>query len=193
MPDQLRNIIPFMHEAGHLKRSVRQGWWIAGVRDPESVAEHSFRTAIIGYLIAMLEDASPEHAAVLGLFHDVPEARIGDIPSTGKCYISSLSPEQIAKDQTACLPAKLSERIVGLVAEFAKCDTAEARCAKDADKLECLLQAREYERQGFQDLQPWIDTMLCATRTASGKSLAVAACEVPPETWWTEIVSSYGR
>jgi hypothetical protein len=35
----------YLYEAGQLKRVKRSGWWIAGVKDPESVAEHSFRTA----------------------------------------------------------------------------------------------------------------------------------------------------
>jgi putative hydrolase of HD superfamily len=34
----------------------------------------------------------------------------------------------------------------------------EARLAKDADKLECLIQAREYQAQGHEDVPPWIET-----------------------------------
>lgn len=188
-----REIVPFLHEAGHLKRSARQGWWIAGIRDPESVAEHSFRTAIVGYVIATLEGADPERTATLCLFHDLPETRLGDIPSTGKRYVSAAPAEQVAKDQTAQLPAELAERIQRLVSEFETASTAEARCAKDADKLECLLQAREYEAQGFRDVQPWVDTMVEAMRTDSGKALAAAALKVKPDAWWYDIVANYGR
>jgi len=191
MPD--RTITPFLHEVGHLKRAARQGWWIAGVANPESVAEHSFRTAVIGYVIASLEGADAERTAVLCLFHDVPEARLSDIPSTGKRYVSAAPAEQIAKDQTAGLPAALAEHITGLIGEFEQVSTPEARCAKDADKLECLLQAREYQSQGYQDVQPWIDTMVAAMRTETGKGLAKEACELPVNAWWHEIVSGYGR
>jgi 5'-deoxynucleotidase YfbR-like HD superfamily hydrolase len=36
-----------------------------GVRHPESIAEHSFRTAVIGYLLAHLEGANPERTALI--------------------------------------------------------------------------------------------------------------------------------
>lgn len=188
-----RAIIPFLHEVGHLKQSARQGWWIAGIRTPESVAEHSFRVAAVGFVIAAMEGADPERTAVLGLFHDLAETRLGDIPSTGKRYVSQTPAEQVAKDQTAELPAPLAERILGLVGEFEESSTPEARCAKDADKLECLLQAREYQAQGNPQVQPWIDTMVAAMRTESGKALAAAALEVSPDAWWHDIVASYGR
>jgi len=188
-----REIVPFLHEAGHLKRSVRQGWWIAGVKQPESVAEHSFRTAIVGYVIAAMEGADPERTATLCLFHDLPEARQSDIPSTGKRYVSMAPDTQVAKEQTAQLPAHLAERIQALIGEFEECSTPEAKCAKDADKLECLLQAREYQAQGYQDVQPWIDSMVDAVKTGAGKALAAAALEVKPSAWWYDIVANYGR
>lgn len=188
-----RDIVPFLYEAGHLKRSVRQGWWIAGIENPESVAEHSFRTAIVGYVIAALEGADPERTATLCLFHDLPETRLGDIPSTGKRYISQAPADQVTKDQTADLPGYLAERIRNVIAEFEDKTTPEARCAKDADKLECLLQAREYLAQGNQQAQPWVDTMVDAVSTKSGKALATAALAVEPSTWWYDIVASYGR
>lgn len=187
------SVVTFLHEAGHLKRAARQGWWIAGIRHPESVAEHSFRTAMVGFVIATLEGANPERTATLCLFHDLAETRQGDIPSTGKRYVSVAPAEQVVKDQTADLPAHLADRIMSLVGEFEERSTREAVCAKDADKLECLLQAREYQAQGYRDVQPWIDTMETALRTASAKSLAMAARETTPDAWWFEIVSGYGR
>lgn len=188
-----REIIPFLHEAGHLKRSARQGWWIAGVQNPESVAEHSFRTALIGYVIASLEGGNAERVATLCLFHDLPETRQGDIPSTGKRYVSMVPDTDVIRDQTAQLPDDLAERIYALIGEFEDQTTLEARCAKDADKLECLLQAREYQAQGYADAQPWIDTMVDAMKTPTGKALAGAALEVAPSAWWYEIVANYGR
>lgn len=186
-------IIPFLHEAGHLKRSVRQGWWIVGVQNPESVAEHSFRTAIVGYVIAAMEGADPERTAALCLFHDIPETRQGDVPSTGKRYVTMVPDTEVAQDQTAHLPGHLAERIRSLIGEFEEQTSSEARCAKDADKLECLLQAREYQAQGYRDAQPWIDTMVDAVKTPAGEALAAAALDVEPNAWWYDIVANYGR
>lgn len=47
MADDLSAVGRFLYEAGTLKQTRRTGWWMAGVRDPESVAEHSWRTALI--------------------------------------------------------------------------------------------------------------------------------------------------
>jgi len=47
--------------------------------------------------------------------------------------------------------------IHGAVIEYENGEMPEARSARDADKLECLFQAREYQDQGHQNLQPWID------------------------------------
>lgn len=188
-----REIVPFLHEAGHLKRSARQGWWIAGVKNPETVAEHSFRTAVIGYVIGAVEGADAERVATLCLFHDFPEARQGDVPSTGKRYVSMAPDTDVIRDQTAQLPEHLADRIRALTGEFEEQATPEARCAKDADKLECLLQAREYQAQGYADVQPWVDTMVDVMRTPTGKALASAALEVAPSSWWYDIVANYGR
>jgi putative hydrolase of HD superfamily len=50
--------------------------------------------------------------------------------------------------------------------------TLEARCARDADKLKCLLQARKYEDQGYRNVQPWIDSSVASLHTPSAKQLA---------------------
>lgn len=192
MRDEDGTTAAFLIEAGHLKRTKRTGWWIAGIRDPESVAEHSYRTGVIAYVLALMEGVDANKAAALALFHDLPETRIGDIPSTGKKFAQTAPAEDVIATQTANLPAELAGPIRDLIAEFEAKETPEARCAKDADKIECLLQAREYQAQGHSLTQPWVDTMVAAVRTESGKRLAEAAAQVPVDAWWREIVSSYG-
>jgi putative hydrolase of HD superfamily len=182
----------YLVEAGHLKRTKRAGWWIAGVRDPESVAEHSFRVGVIGYVLAVMEGADANRTAALCLFHDLPETRIGDIPSTGKRYITAADPNEIARDQTEGILPDVADSVRGLIGEFEANDSLEARCAKDADKLECLIQGLEYQAQGYQLAKPWVDTMVMAVRTDAGKRLAEAALRTPVDSWWHEIVASYG-
>jgi len=41
----------YLHELGQLKRAQRSGWWLAGIRDAESVAQHSFRSPRQAYSI----------------------------------------------------------------------------------------------------------------------------------------------
>jgi putative hydrolase of HD superfamily len=186
-------IVGFLHEAGHLKNTPRAGWQLAGVRHPESVAEHSFRVAVLALVIATMESCDPERAATMAVFHDVPEARTTDLHSVAKPWVQVETDADVASAQVERLPNRLAGPIWDLIAEFAAKATPEAVCAKDADKLECLLQAREYAAAGNTLVQPWIDTMRDAMVTESGKRLAEAAVHASPDAWWHDIVASYGR
>lgn len=193
----MHGVVRFAYEAGQLKRLPRAGWLVAGVPHPESVAEHSFRVAVLAYLIAVLEGADPNRAAALGLFHDLPETRIGDVPSVGRPYVTTAAPELVAGDQVAGLPKHLASHITALITEHESAKTPaatpEARCSRDADKVECLLQAREYQVQGNQLVQPWIDSMVAAVSTETGKRLAAAAQEVSPDAWWADFAANFGK
>jgi putative hydrolase of HD superfamily len=195
--DTLHGVAKFAYETGQLKQLSRAGWLLAGVRDPESVAEHSFRVGVLAYIIAALEGADPDRAATLGLFHDLPETRIGDVPSVGRPYVSTAPPHDVAVDQAAELPNALATHIVALIDEHESAKTAaatpESRCSRDADKLDCLLQAREYQAQGNGHMQPWIDSMVAAVSTETGKRLAAAAQDVAPDAWWAEFAANFGK
>ncbi|WP_186763401.1 HD domain-containing protein [Lentzea tibetensis] len=131
-------IVRYAYEAGYLKRTPRAGWQLASVPHLESVAEHSFRVGIVAYIIAVHESANPDRAAALSLFHDMPETRIGDIPSVGKRYVSTSDPRQVAHDQAEGLPDALARHITALVDEHESAKrpdaSPEARCSRDADK-----------------------------------------------------------
>lgn len=187
-------IIRFAHEAGRLKTLPRTGWQIAGIDRPESVADHSYRVGVLAYTIAVLEGLpNPERAAALGLFHDLPECRLGDIPAVGRAYITTADPGQVAVDQTAGLPKQLASGIRGLIDEHESAKrpdaTPAARCSRDADKLDCLLQAREYEITGNRRTEVFVNTMLDALTTPTAKALGHAALEVDPAEWWTDFSS----
>lgn len=190
-------IVSFAHEAGHLKQLKRAGWLHAGVRDPESVAEHSFRVGVLAFCIAIQEGANADRAATLALFHDLPETRIGDIPAVGKRYVKTADPQYVIGEQVAVLPAALAARIAALVNEHEGAKTpdatAEAKCSRDADKIECLLQAREYQREGYTELGLWVSSMAESVVTETGKRLAAAALDVSPGDWWERFAESFGQ
>src|SRR3954449_8173699 len=104
-------IAAFAFEMGVLKRQRRSGWWHAGIRDPESVAEHSLRVAQLAALIASEEGGDPARAAYLGMWHDSQETRIGDIPHSARPYVEVASNERITDDQTAVLPDNAAKSI----------------------------------------------------------------------------------
>src|SRR5512132_1864695 len=190
---ELEGLTNFLYEMGLLKRYKRTGWWIAGIDNPESIAEHSFRTAIIGYLLAVMEGADPARTATLCLFHDTQETRIGDVPSVGKAYVVTAPNPEVTADQVAGFPAEISQAVRQVVEEFESRETLEAQLAKDADKLECLIQAREYQAQGHQDVPPWIETSAAALRSKSARRVAEACQQIPPRQWWKAFAESYPR
>jgi putative hydrolases of HD superfamily len=165
----------FLYEIGLLKRYPRTGWLQVGVRAPESVADHSFRASVTASVIAVMEGADPQRAAFLALWHDSQETRTTDLPHLSRPYVTAAANEDVTRDQVRPLPAAIADTIRRAVAEYEAAKTPEARCARDADKLECLLQAREYEEQGHRNVQSWIDSSLASLKTPAGKQLAQEA------------------
>jgi putative hydrolases of HD superfamily len=173
----------FGYELGILKRMRRAGWWHAGVRDPESVAEHSMRAAHLAALIAAEEGADPVRASFLALWHDTQETRTGDLPHTVKGYLTKPQPRQITADQTAKLPERSRDLVRAAVDEYESRDTPEARCAADADKLEMLLQAVEYRDIGVTRVDGWIDSARAGLTTDTARRVADAAVTLSPLAW----------
>lgn len=188
MAEELSKLTGLLYEMGLLKRYKRTGWLVAGVRDPESIADHSFRTAIIASVIAALEGADPERAAFMSLFHDTQETRITDIPYIGKRYLKAAPNEEVTADQVAGLPRSVAEMVSDAVGEYEEKTSLEAVCARDADKLECLIQAVEYREQGHQNVRPWIDSSLAALRTPSAKRLADEALGTGSLEWLSRVL-----
>ncbi|WP_329314500.1 HD domain-containing protein [Streptomyces sp. NBC_01278] len=183
MADDLSAVARFLYEAGTLKHTRRSGWWMAGVNDPESVAEHSWRTSLIASVIAKLEGADPARAAFLAVWHDTQETRTGDVNHLGKKYAPAGDPQAVTADQTAGMPDVLASAIRELVAEYEAKDSPEAVCARDADKLECMLQGIEYKAQGYANAQRWIDNSRARLTTGTGRRLADELLEQGPLDW----------
>ncbi|MFG2496807.1 HD family hydrolase [Streptomyces sp. NPDC048441] len=184
MADQdLKEVAHFLWEAGTLKSARRTGWWMAGVRDPESVAEHAWRTSVIASVIATLEGVDAARAAHLAVWHDSQETRTGDVNHLGKKYAAPGDAEAVTADQTAGMPKVLRDAVRVLVAEYEAKESAEAICARDADKLECMLQGLEYKGQGYASAQRWIDNSRARIVTESGQRLADELLAQTPLDW----------
>jgi putative hydrolase of HD superfamily len=179
-----------IYETGLLKLAKRTGWWLCGVKDPESIAEHSFRTAIIAGLLAGLEGADPAHATLLAVWHDSQETRVGDIPHLGRRYLDAASNEQVTEHQTAGLPAALAGQLRGLIHDYETGDSLEVQCAHDADKLDCLFQAIEYRDSGHQNVTGWIDSSRKKLRTKAAEKLADAAIAMTSQQWHNTAMST---
>lgn len=179
----------FLFEMGQLKQLPRAGWLLLGIPQPESVAEHSFRVAMIGLTLAAIEGADVGRVTALCLMHDAHETRIGDVPSVGRAYVTTAAPEAITAHQVAGLPDQAAKVLQELTAEYEASQTPESRLAHDADKLETLLQAIEYGAQGH-GTDTWRENSLAALRTNTGRQLAQAIGAADPR-WWAPFNASY--
>ena len=77
--EDLSGLVEFIFELGQLKRTPRTGGAKLGIKQPETVADHSFRSAAIGFLLAEMEGYDPYQVAGYCLFHDAAETRTGDL------------------------------------------------------------------------------------------------------------------
>lgn len=177
-----------IYETGLLKLSKRTGWWLCGVKDPESIAEHSFRTAIIAGLLAAMEGTDPARATFLAVWHDTQETRVGDIPYLGRRYLHSASNEQVTSDQTTGLPSVVAEQFRSLIRDYETSDSLEVHCAHDADKLDCLFQAIEYRDSGHRNVGGWIESSRTKLRTKSAERLADAAVAMTSQQWHNTVM-----
>ena len=74
----MEKIANLLFEARMLKEIPRSGYSFLG-SGRESVAEHSFSTTFIAYVLTTLTpDADAYRTICMCLLHDLPEARIGD-------------------------------------------------------------------------------------------------------------------
>lgn len=145
----MNDLLRFFHLAGRLKETPRAGWVLREVADPESVADHSFRLALMALVLAPRAEAPLDRArcVAMALVHDLAECLVGDItPYDGVSAGEKRRREEEALRGLAALAG--DPGLLELWAEYDSAATPEARFVKGLDKLETALQATEYERSG---------------------------------------------
>ena len=176
-------------EAGLLKKVKRSGWWVAGIKDPESVAEHSFRCAVIGYYMAHLENVDPCRVLVMTLFNDIHEARINDLHKMGHYYIDFKEAERkVFSDQMKMLFPGVKSELTKLRREYEGQKTKESIVARDADILECLIQAKEYYDNGHTKAMKFFKKAPDHLKTKSAKALWKTVKTWDSGRWWEDVV-----
>ncbi|MBI1970003.1 HD domain-containing protein [Candidatus Woesearchaeota archaeon] len=179
------DLAKFLFEAGQLKKVKRSGWWLAGIKDPESVAEHVYRAAILGMILAEMEKADASKVVKMILFHDLPEARVNDSHKVALRYLNTEAAEKQAfMEQTERLPPELAKEVQALYEEWEKRESKEAIIAKDADLLECAIQAKEYLQQHYKDCENWIENGKKQLKTESAKKIMEAIEKNSANSWW---------
>ncbi len=176
-----KNIINFFFELGMLKKTPRSGFQFLRT-GRESVADHSFRTTMIGYTLARLSgSADPYKVVCLCLFHDVPEARTGDLNYVNKQYVEAMESEAI-EHLAETLP--FGDDYRQLLEEYRAAETEAAKLAHDADQLDLFLELKEQYDLGNSYARRWIHFALKRIKTPIGKEIAAEILDTDSASWW---------
>lgn len=187
------NIVEFIFEAGVLKRTPRSGWSVLGIKNPESVADHSFRCAVIGYLIAHMEKASVCRVLLMTLFNDIHEARITDLHKMAQRYIDARTAEDKSfEEQVGSLPEHILQELSDVREDYGAQESKESIVARDSDILECLIQAKEYHEHGHKSAALFMKKAPEYLKSESAKTLWRLAQTMDVNEWWSRI-SSFAR
>ncbi|EKD85459.1 MAG: hypothetical protein ACD_38C00019G0004 [uncultured bacterium] len=177
------------------KELPRQGFIALGFKrnEADSVAAHSFVTALLAYFLAkqlqkegMKVDS--EKVLKMGLFHDIGETIVGDVGTFVKGMAGGVF-KDIEKEGVKTLVEGLDseEEIVGLIEEYNKRESLEARIVKAADNLDALAQAKGVP--GAQNALKYFKQMYHITKFEWHKKAVdlILSGEVEPGRDWQKI------
>lgn len=181
----IKKVVNFIFEMNQLKRQKHSGWFLAGVANPPSVAEHQLRTAQIGYILAEMEGVNPERVACMLLIHDNAEARTGDQNKVSARYFQKKDGELKAfQEQLDGLGVNIENKWLSYFKEIEERNTKEGIIAKDADWLEMAFQAKEYLDLGHKSALDWVINVEKAVETRSAKKIIQEMKKTEFTDWW---------
>ncbi len=155
-------------EAYRLKDTVRAGWVLRGIRDPESVADHSWGTALLCMIYGPSAGIDVGRAVRIAIVHDLAEYSVGDIPARVSAEQRTLSEEAksaaerdamqtiaelLAADREALDPGKqdAGSGIQEMWRLYEERESPEALFVRDMNLVDMCIQALLYEGQGAYD------------------------------------------
>ncbi len=154
MRTNIQEIIKVLTKAGLLKEVKRTGWILKGIKNPESVAEHTWRMGLIIMFLANNNKKLDKRKLLeMNTIHDLGEIGIGDVKwESGRRIIGSQNIKH--KDEIKTLEKLFKNiphknRYLNLLKEFNDQKTPEAKFLKLVDKLEMVLQAYDYQKKGY--------------------------------------------
>ena len=159
-------LLEIILECNELKAIPRMGWRVRGVRNGESVAEHSYAVALIAMLVADRLDIDIDRAKLLkiALVHDLPEHMLGDIhaPATRLLGEDVKEAAELRIIKRLFTGLEAGGKYVELWKEFADRSSVEGKLVRAIDKLEMFTQAYQYECAGnrmLDDFWGWEGNM----------------------------------
>ena len=153
-------MIKFLQEINKLKSIKRTGWLRKNVKNPESVADHSFRVALMAYLLCP-DNLDKERMIKMALLNDLPEAVTGDIVTTSNDsaeFKNNKLKKEISVFKQMIQKLNKKDELLELFKESESLETEESRFLKQIDKLEMAFQALEYESSNMHDFDEFWKT-----------------------------------
>ena len=157
-------MLSLLRAASSLKVLPRTGWLFAGVSLPESVADHSWATALLAMTMAAELNQDPAahglvvpvdagRVAQIAVVHDLAESVVTDLPKRATLLLGKEAKHQAEALALSQLADGLPDAsIVVMWQEYSEGSTPEGRLVNDADKLEMVHQALIYELAGNRNL-----------------------------------------
>lgn len=147
-----KKMLEILHTAEKLKDVTRHA--TTSNRRRESVAEHSWRIALMAFL---MRDEFPgldmNKVMQMCLIHDLGEIFTGDIPVFMKTKSDSENEDDLLEDWVASLPEPVRSELQALYAEMNALETTEAKLYKSLDKLEAVIQHNESPIDTWEELE----------------------------------------
>lgn len=144
----MTDLLKCLSQIGRLKALARAGWVREGITQPESVADHSFRTAVMALVLGPALSVNVDKLIKMLLVHDLAESdpTVGDITP-----LDGIPAEQKHRRESAAMVRLCSgfpegDELLALWQEFEDGKTPESQLARQLDLFEMALQAAEYER-----------------------------------------------
>jgi len=128
-----------------LKRLPRTGWLEEGVKNPESVASHSYSLAVMAMAEAEARGLDVCKAVKMALLHDLAESYTGDLtPATKKKIPKNIFHQverAIIRELVSSLPPHIAQQYTELYEEYLERRTPEARLVHRLDRRELVEEA----------------------------------------------------
>ena len=177
----MKKIADLLFEAKILKEIPRSGYHFLGA-GRESVAEHSFCTTFIAFAMSQLEPGIDALKLIsMSLIHDLPEARVGDLNTVHKQYVTADETRALT-DATRGLT--FGQNLKDLMQEYNEGLSKEAMLAHDADQLALILELKDLTDVGYKTPNSWIDNVTNRIQTETGKKIAQAIMNTKRDNWW---------
>ncbi|XP_076682664.1 5'-deoxynucleotidase HDDC2 isoform X1 [Andrena cerasifolii] len=144
----IKNLQEFMELIGRLKHMKRTGWVIRNIQEPETIAGHMYRMAVLSLLVDNKENLDKVKIMQMALIHDLAECIVGDItPHCGVPVDVKHKREDAAMEDICKLLGDKGPMILEMFREYEKQESPEAKYVKDLDRLDLIMQAYEYEKR----------------------------------------------